>query len=397
MPAVLTRSREALPGLTGIARVDKNSTKLLSRVGPGDIVILDTEDLDRLTADALVSAEVLAVVNVSGSFSGRYPNSGPEMLVANGIVLIDEVGPAVLKRIKDGTRVRLHDGGVYAGEKQVARGFERDGIYVASRLIEAKSALIDHLEAFSDNTVEFVRTESALLIDGVGIPRVKTPMRGAHVVVVADGADRESDLKALKAFIREYSPILVGVGTGADTLVDAGYRPRIILGDPDGIGTEALRSGAELILPADPDGHAEGLERIQDLGVGATTFPAEAGPVEQALLLVDHQDPAMIVLAGGTRTFEDFLDSDLRDDAPAAFVTRMRVGPKLVDAKAVSTLYGSRMTGVVMALLVMAVLVAVVAAVMLSDAGPAVIDAARSLWDSASGWARDTVESVRSQ
>lgn len=395
MPAVLTRSREALPGLTGIARVDKNPTKLLSRVGPGDIVIIDTEDLDRLTADALVTADVLAVVNVSTSFSGRYPNSGPEMLVANGIVLVDEAGPAVLKRIKDGTRVRLHEGVVYAGDKEVARGSERDGIYVASRLIESKSALIDHLEAFSGNTVEFVRTESALLIDGVGIPKIKTPMRGTHVVIVADGPDRESDLKSLKAFIREYSPILVGVGTGADALVEAGYRPRVIVGDPDGIGTEALRSGAELILPADPDGHAEGLERIQDLGVGATTFPAEAGPVEQALLLVDHQDPAMIVLAGGTRTFEDFLDADLREDAPAAFVTRMRVGPKLVDAKAVATLYGSRVTGVLVALLIIAALIAVVAGVMFSAAGPVVIDAARSMWDSADSWVRTTVESLR--
>lgn len=395
MPAVLTSSREALPGLTGIARLDKNPTKLLSRVGPGDIVILDTEDLDRLTADALVTAEVLAVVNVSGSFSGRYPNSGPEMLVANGVVLIDEVGPAVLKRIKDGTRVRLHESAVYVGDKQIARGFERDGIYVASRLIESKSALIDHLEAFSGNTVDFVRAESALLIDGVGIPKIKTPMLGSHVVIVADGPDRESDLKSLKAFIREYSPILVGVGTGADALMDAGYRPRVIVGDPDGIGTEALRSGAELILPADPDGHAQGLERIQDLGVGATTFPTEAGPVEQALLLVDHQNPAMIVLAGGTRTFEDFLDGDLREEAPAAFVTRMRVGPKLVDARAMATLYGSRLTGILVSLLVIAGLIALVAGVMLSDAGPVVIDAARSLWDSVAVWVRDTIESLR--
>lgn len=395
LPAVLTKPREALPGLTGIARLDKNPTNVLSRVGPGDIVILDTEDIDRLTADALVAADVLAVVNVTSSFSGRYPNSGPEMLVANGIVLIDEVGPAALKKIKDGTRIRLHEGGVYAGDKQLVRGFERDGVWVAARLIESKASLIDHLEAFSGNTVEFVRTESALLIDGVGIPKVRTPIRGSHVVVVADGPDRDTDLQALKAFIREYSPVLVGVGTGADALVEAGYRPRVIVGDPDGISTAALRSGAEVILPAAPDGHAEGLERIQDLGIGATTFPAEAGPIELALLLIDHYEPAMIVLAGGTRTFEDFLDGDLREDAPSAFVTRLRVGPKLVEAKAIASLYGSRTSGVLVALLILAALVAIVVGVLFSDAGPLVIDAARSLWQSISSWFTTTVESLR--
>src|ERR1700744_3976274 len=265
MSGLLTRNTSR-PGLTGPARGDRNSDRLLRRVCPGDIVVLDVLDLDRITADALVEAHIAAVVNASPSVSGRYPNLGPEVLVTNGVTLIDETGPDVFKKIKDGAKVRLHNGGVYSGDPRVIRGTERTDHEIADLMQEAKSGLVAHLEAFAGNTIEFTRSESPLLIDGIGIPDVDVPLRRRHVVIVADEEDAPDDRKRLKPFIKEYQPVLIGAGAGADVLRKAGYRPQLIVGDPSNLSTEVLKCGAQVVLPADAAGHAPGPDRIQDLG-----------------------------------------------------------------------------------------------------------------------------------
>ncbi|MCA1008279.1 thiamine pyrophosphokinase [Rhodococcus hoagii] len=386
MPALLSRKTETLPGISGIARVDRDTGKLLRRVGHGDVVVLDEIDLDRVTADALVAAGVLAVVNASISISGRYPNLGPEVLVANGITLIDAPGTDLMKVVKDGSKVRLHEGAVYAGERLLVQGEEQVEAEISDRMIEAKTGLVDHLEAFSGNTIEFIRSESPLLIDGVGVPDIDVDLKDRHVVVVADGPDHLADLKSLKPFIKEYSPILIGVGVGADSLAKAGYRPDLIVGDPDGITAETLKCGAEVVLPADPDGHAQGLSRIQDLGIGAMTFPASASPSDLALLLADHHGASLIVTVGTTVSLDEFFDRGRRDTNPAAFMTRLKVGPKLVDAKAVSTLYSSRVSGAAVALLVLAALTAVIVALVVSNVGGDAVDWAIDTWNSFALW-----------
>lgn len=389
MPALLARTADELPGVSGIARIDKNTKRLLGRVGPGDIAILDEVDLDRTVADALVAANVVAVVNASPSISGRYPNLGPEVLVASGIVLLDNVGDEVFKRVKDGAKVRVDNDRLYIGERRLALGTELEESDIADMMIEAKSGLVDHLEAFSGNTIEFIRSESPLLIDGVGVPEVDADLSGRHVVIVADGPDRLADLRALKPFIKEYSPVIIGVGAGADTAMKAGYRPTLVVGDPDDMKTTTLKSGAQVVIPADTDGHAAGLERIQDLGIGATTFPAAGGAGDLALLLADYHGADLIVTVGYGGTLDDFFDRSRRESNPSTFLTRLKVGPKLVDAKAVATLYRSRVSGAAIACLVLAALVAVIAAIMLSNMGPEIADWATQQYHHAVDWVSD--------
>ncbi len=386
MPALLNRRTEELPGITGIARIDKKTKRLTGRVGPGDVVVLDEVDLDRLTADALVEADVVAVVNASPSITGRYPNLGPEVLAASGIPLLDSVGPEVFARVKEGAKVRLHDDRLYLGDRVVARGTTLDERAVADRMLEAKTGLIDHLEAFSGNSIEFIRSESPLLIDGVGVPELNVDLEGRHVVVVGDGSDRVADLKALKPFIKEYQPIMIGVGIGADTLMKAGYRPAVIVGDPDDLKVGTLKSGAELVLPADPDGHASGLERIQDLGIGATTFPAVGSAGDLALLLADFHGADLIVTVGLGGSLEDFFDRTRRDQIPSTFLTRLKVGQKLVDAKAVSTLYRTRVGGAVIAMLLLAALIVLITALVLTGSGGGIGEWFTQQWENVTGW-----------
>ncbi|MFV0493943.1 putative cytokinetic ring protein SteA [Mycobacterium sp.] len=385
MSALLSRNTER-PGLIGTARVDRNIDRLLRRVCPGDIVVLDILDLDRITADALVEADIAAVVNASPSVSGRYPNLGPEVLVNNGVTLIDETGPEIFKKVKDGSKIRLHEGGVYAGDRRLSHGTERTDHDIADLMREAKSGLAAHLEAFAGNTIEFIRSESPLLIDGIGIPNIDVDMRRRHVVVVAEEPSAADDLKALKPFVKEYQPVLVGVGQGADVLRKAGYRPQLIVGDPSRISTEVLKCGAQVVLPADADGHAPGLERIQDLGVGAMTFPAAGSATDLALLLADHHGAALLVTAGHTANIETFFDRTRSQSNPSTFLTRLRVGEKLVDAKAVATLYRNHISAGAIALLALTMLIAIIVVLWVSRTDGIVLNWVTDYWNQFTRW-----------
>jgi uncharacterized membrane-anchored protein len=391
MSGLLSRTASARPGVVGTARVDRDIDRLLRRVGPGDIVVLDALDLDRITADALVEADVAAVVNASPSISGRYPNQGPEVLVSNGVTLIDETGLDVFKKVKDGARVRLHEGGIYAGDRRLALGTERTDQDIHELMHEAKSGLVAHLEAFAGNTIEFIRSESPLLVDGIGIPDIDVDVNRRHVVVVGEEPDAADDVKALKPFIKEYQPVLVGVGAGADVLRKCGYRPQLIVGDPEQMSVEVLKSGAQVVLPADADGHASGLERIQDLGVGAMTFPAAGSAMDLALLLTDHHGASLIVTAGHSATIEEFFDRSRAQSNPSTFLTRLKVGQKLVDAKAVATLYRNRISGGAIAMLVLAMLVAIIVALWVSKADHAVVDWVIDYWNRFALWVQGLV------
>lgn len=391
LTTMLTRSSSSRPGIVGTVRTDRDINRLLQRLNPGDIAVIDILDLDRITADALVDARVSAVVNASPSISGRYPNLGPEVLVANGITLIDSIGPEVFKKVKDGSTVRVHNGGIYNGDRRLIVGTPRTDADVHDLMTEAKTGLVAHLEAFSGNTIEFIRSESPLLIDGIGIPDVDIDLRNRHVVVVSDGVGAAHDLKNLKPFIKEYQPVLIGVGTGADTLRKAGYRPLIVVGDPLLMSNDVLKSGAQVVLPADADGHAAGLERIQDLGVGAVTFPAAGSAADLALLLADHHGASLIVTVGHTASIEEFFDRERQQSNPSTFLTRLKVGAKLVDAKAVATLYRNRFSGGAIALLILAVLVAVITMLWVTSAGDSAAEWLLAYWNRMTVWVQNLV------
>jgi uncharacterized membrane-anchored protein len=371
LSGLLTRQEQHLPGVIGTARVERGSGDLPRRVRAGDIVILDRMDLDRRTAEALVFAEVAGVVNAVPSISGRYPNLGPEVLLSAGIALIDDVGTEILQQVKDGTKVRLHDGGVFVGDREIARGQDQDTDAVADQLIEAKAGMSAQLEAFSANTIEFLRKERMLILDGVGVPELIVRMDDRHVLVLAPGYGHADVLKRLRRYIKEHRPVLIGVGAGADVLREAGYRPDVIVGDPGSVGTDTLKDGAEVVIPAHIDGHAPGLERIQDLGIGAVTFPAAGNPEDLALLLADAHGASLVIGVGFQATLHEFLDRGRSGSNPSTFLTRLRLGAKLVDGTAVAALQrGSTAPIGAVIVLVLAVLAVVFVALSVSGFGP---------------------------
>jgi uncharacterized membrane-anchored protein len=386
LSGLLPRSSPTKPGIAGIARVDRRTGDLLRRIGAGDVVVLDQVDLDRATADALVEAEVAGVVNASPSISGRFPNLGPEIVVGAGIVLIDDVGAGVIRSVREGTKLRLHEGAIFAGAKEVGHGTEQTVESIADQMIEAKAGMSAQLEAFSANTIEFLRRERTLILDGVGIPDLEVNLRDRQVLIVAPGHGHTADLAALKRYIAEHRPVLIGVDGGADTLHHKGYRPHVIVGDPDRLSTETLRSGAEVVVPAHLDGHAPGLERVQDLGIGAVTFPASGNAEDLALLLADTHGASLVVTVGFQATLSEFLDRGRSGSNPSTFLTRLKLGSKIVDGKAVATLHRSRVSLGAVVVLVLAALIAVAVAVAVSGVGGAYAGWAVDTWHSFVTW-----------
>ncbi|MGY1728492.1 putative cytokinetic ring protein SteA [Geodermatophilus sp. SYSU D01062] len=372
--------------MSGTVRLDRRTKNLTKRLRPGDIAVIDHVDIDRVSADSLVAARVGAVVNAAPSISGRYPNLGPEIITAAGIPLVDGVGKDVFAALKEGAQVRVEGDTLYGPDgAAVAKGTEQTPETVATAMAEAKAGLSTQLEAFATNTMEYMKRERALLLDGVGVPDVQTAIEGRHVLVVVRGYDYKEDLQALRSYIRDYRPVLVGVDGGADALIEAGYSPDMIIGDMDSVSDHVLKSGAEVVVHAYVDGRAPGLKRVQDLGVDAITFPAAATSEDIAMLLADEKGAKLIVAVGTHATLVEFLDKG-RGGMASTFLTRLRLGGKLVDAKGVSRLYRSRISTAALVVLVLAALVAIVAALAVTTAGRIYFDLLVDQWDSFVFW-----------
>jgi len=384
---VLRKTRAAdEPGVSGVARLDRRTKNLTKRLRPGNIAIIDHVDIDRVSAEALVACEVSAVINVSTSVSGRYPNLGPEIIAKAGIPLIDNVGPDIFKTIDEGERIRLDDDGtIYRGPTVLAKGVVLDIDRIVELMAEARSGLSVQLEAFTANTMEYLRRERALLLDGVGVPEIQTGMEGRHALIVVRGYDYREDLAALGPYIREYRPILIGVDGGADALVEAGYTPDMIIGDMDSVSDTTLQCGAELVVHAYRDGRAPGLDRLESLSVEGVVFPATGTSEDIAMLLADAKGASLIVAVGSHATLVEFLDKG-RSGMASTFLTRLRVGPKLVDAKGVGRLYRHRVRTWHLLLFLVSGLLALMVAIGASPTGREWLDVLDARWDDFVYW-----------
>ncbi|PWR07574.1 hypothetical protein DKT68_18555 [Micromonospora acroterricola] len=377
----LRRNRSAEPGrVLGTARLDRRTKRLVGRLRPGDIAVIDHVDLDRVAADSLVAVGVAAVLNAKPSVSGRYPNLGPEVLIAAGIPLLDDLGEGVFEQIREGDQVRIEGNTVFAGDEPVAHGSLQDAESVAKAMADAREGLSVQLEAFAANTMDYLRQERDLLLDGVGVPDIETQMQGRHCLIVVRGYDYKADLDVLRPYIREFKPVLIGVDGGADALVEAGYTPDMIIGDMDSVTDDVLRCGAEVIVHAYPDGRAPGLPRVNGLGVPAVTFPAAATSEDLAMLLADEKGASLLVAVGTHATLVEFLDKG-RGGMASTFLTRLKVGGKLVDAKGVSRLYRQSISGSSLLLLVLSAIAAMASAVAVSTVGKAYLGVVAEWWD----------------
>lgn len=325
--------------IKGKARLDRRTKNLVKRLRRGEIAIIDHDDIDELAAKSLIEAHPAAVVNARASITGRFPTKGVWKIVKAGIPVVDEVGDDVFQWVKEGSVVELHDGKVVMADRVIAEGRVLTLEDVREKLMEARENIKGELDAFVENTLEYARREKdMLLIDNLELPALKTSMENRHVLIVVRGKNYKEDLKAIKAYLEDEKPIMIGVDGGADALLEFGYKPHIILGDMDSVSNEALRCGAELVVHAYMNGKAPGLGRIEDMSLQAHVVAMPGTSEDVAMILAYEKGASLIVAVGTHSNIIDFLEKG-RKGMASTFLTRLKVGSILVDAKGVSQLY----------------------------------------------------------
>ncbi|WP_407669336.1 putative cytokinetic ring protein SteA [Ornithinimicrobium avium] len=379
------RHDEPTGPVSGPLRVDPRTKNLTKRLQPGDVAVIDHDDLDQVSAHALIACRPVAVVNAAPSTTGAYPNRGPQIILDAGIPLVDMCGPEVM-HLSEGGIATLEGEELHVDGEVVARGVRLTKALVEAQMEDARANLSDQIEAFSENTMEYLRAERQLLIDGIGLPELRTDIAGRYVLVVVRGYHYKEDLHALLPFVREARPVLIGVDGGADALLEQGLRPHLIVGDMDSVSDAALTSGAELVVHAYRDGRAPGLDRVQALGItDAVVLPAPGTSEDIAMLLADDKGAELIVAVGTHATLVEFLDKG-RQGMASTFLTRLRVGSKLVDAKGVSLLYRTRISSLSLVWLVLAGLLALVVALAATPGGRAFFGVLAVRWDDLWAW-----------
>jgi uncharacterized membrane-anchored protein len=363
LPALLSRRNGAAgeEAIHGSARLGRRTKDLVKRLRPGDVAVIDHVNIDRIAAEELIATGVRVVVNASPSSDGRYPNAGPLLLVRAGVTLIDATDADPFELLGEGEPLTVRGGAIAAGQQELLRGHPL-GVEELERRFEQQRERVDQaLAEFAENTVAHVRQEADLLTGSVEFPPTRTSFRDRQVLIVVRGDRHRRDLKALRAYIRDVRPLVVAVDGGADGCLEAGLKPDVILGDMDSAGDEALACGAELIVHAYPDGRAPGCERLLALGLEHTVVPA-AGTSEDVAMLMSYEKGAdLIVSVGAHFNLIEFLDRN-RGGMSSTFLTRLRIGEKLVDAKGVSRLYNppSTVAPAALFLLAFAILLTVV-------------------------------------
>lgn len=373
-------------GVTGRVRVDRRTKNLTKRLQPGDIAVIDHVDLDRVSAEALVACRPLVVLNAAKSTSGRYPNLGPGILIGAGIPLVDDLGPDVMT-LADGYEVTVVGDEVRIGTRVLAQGTVQTRETVDAAIAEAEAGLPVQMQAFVANTMDYLSREKELLLGGVGVPDVRTHLEGRQVLIVVRGYHYKEDLATLRPYIREYRPVLIGVDGGADAILEAGLKPDMIIGDMDSVSDRALTSGAEIVVHAYRDGRAPGAARVEKLGVTPIVFAAAGTSEDVAMILADDKGAELIVAVGTHATLIEFLDKG-RSGMASTFLTRLRVGGKLIDAKGVSRLYRHRISSLQLALLVLAGLAALAVALAATTFG-------QTLFALIGAWFDDVLSGVR--
>jgi uncharacterized membrane-anchored protein len=352
---------------TGPARLDRRTKRLTRRLSPDDVAIIDHTDIDRVSAEELLESGVRVVVNVAPSQSGRFPNPGPLLLVRGGVRLIDAPGADLFENVDDGELVTVRGGSLYRNGTRVASGRILGADELAASLSDQRSRVTEALEAFADNTMRYLREEGRLLSEGIDFPPLRTRFRDRHALVVVRGPGHKRDLRIVRPYVRDFRPVLIGVDGGADALLEAGYRPDVVVGDMDSVGEKALRSGAELLVHAYPGGEAPGAARLDALGLAYEVVPAPGMSEDVALLLAFERGAELIVAVGTHLNLIEFLERD-RYGMSSTFLTRLKVGEILVDAKGVSRLVSRRVGLVPFLVFALAALAALVVAVVVSPA-----------------------------
>ncbi len=320
----------------------RRTKEMVKRLKVGQIALIDHLDVDTIAGQALVEKRPAAVLDARAPMSGRYPNRGPAIIVAAGIPLFHLLKPELFDKFSEGSLALYSDGSIKHNGlvyEDVAERWDRNRL--KSEAEKARANIGVEIQRFADNTLHYIHNEAEEIFDPAAIPALTgvASMEKRHVVIVVRGEGYKEDLASIRGYMRDVRPILIGVDGGADALLDAGFKPNIILGDMDSVSDRALLSGAKLVVHGySRNVDAPGSERLQALNLPSEVYRV-SGTSEDAAMVLAYEKGAELIVAVGTHSnLEDFLDKG-RAGMASTFLTRLKVGSRLVDARGVSRLH----------------------------------------------------------
>lgn len=340
---------------TGVARKDKLTKNLVKRLKENEIAIISHKDVDRVSAENLILCKPSVVINTQPMISGKYPTAGPSLLADNGIHLIDLADEKIFDVVREGSEISVVGGAIYHDSECLSEGRELTKQIIDKELIKANKLLSEELKNFASNTLEFIQKEKEHVFNELNVPKSTIDMTGRHVLIAVRGHDYKEDMKALRSYIREVKPVIIAVDGAADLIIDERLKPDVIVGDMDSVSDKALKKASEVILHAYPDGQAPGKSRLDELGIKYEIFPARATSEDLAMLFAYEHGAELITAVGTHVSMTDFLEKD-RKGMASTFLTRLKIGGRLVDARGVNKLYrGTVKTSYLISLIMAAV------------------------------------------
>ncbi len=324
--------------IKSIAKKDKKTKELVKRLKPEEIAVINHIDIDEVAAHSLVQCKPRIIINASKSISGRYPNLGPEVLIKADIFILDNVGEDTFDKITENDLLEIVENVIYRNGEKLGVGIWLTDDLIVKKIEDTKKNFQYELDKFIENTLEYAKKEKDILLGNLNIPKLKTSFEGKHSLVVVRGKDYRADLQAIKPYIDEFNPVLIGVDGGGDALMEFGYTPHMIVGDMDSVSDKCLKACKEIVVHAYPNGIAPGLDRIKNLGLQGVLFPAPGTSEDIAMIIAFEKGSDLIVAVGTHSNMVDFLEKG-RKGMASTFLVRLKVGSKLVDAKGVNKLY----------------------------------------------------------
>ena len=329
---------------TGRARLGRRTKNLVARLGPDDVAIIDHQDIDRVSAEELLESGVRVVVNVAASQTGRFPNPGPLLLVRGGVRLIDAPGAPLFDKLSDGERRRPCAARASSATAPVSRtaAARRRGARARARGAAeprdrgARGVRREH-DALPARGGPAAHRGDRLPAAGDALPRPPRARRRPRPGLQARPRDRPAVCARLQAGAHRRRRRRRRAARGGDEAAR----------DRRGHGL-GLRRGAPLRAPScsstpTADGAAPARRGSSGSALRYSTVSAPGISEDIALLLAFEKGAELIVAVGTHFNLIEFLERD-RAGMSSTFVTRLKVGEILIDAKGVSRLV-SRQVG----------------------------------------------------
>jgi uncharacterized membrane-anchored protein len=330
-------------------------------VRAGDVVVAHVALLGPEAVERLIETEVAAVLIVQAGDEPSVRAVGPGLLVAAGVHVVGGFSDELTDALRSGDRILIDRESVYLGKQRVATGVLHSSAAAADDVRRNTAALANRFDSIATNATERLRQERDMLFEGARVPVLDLPIKGRIAVVVSDEYQVESDLKSIRRFVRDNDVVLVGVGSAADLMIKLRMKPDIIVGRSAELSAKGI-SVARAIIVITPDGKFDDSARYETEGTEVHTFAATGASEDLATILVDTAGAEVIIMAGSPPRLADLFERDTAD-VSSMFVTRLRAGTKVVDAKVVGHFMRQRISWLWPLLLLVSSLIALAVAI----------------------------------